>query len=85
MDTESSRRWKRLGFSGQVQQTLEVMKSSAPLLIVAGRYVPGLRFVVNATMGLSTMRYRRFLPWSILGGVIWSMYTCLLAYNVALP
>ena len=68
----------------QVQQALAVMDSSAPVLIVAGRYVPGLRFVVNATMGLSTMPYRRFLPWSILGGALWSLYTCLLAYNVAL-
>lgn len=70
--------------NSQVQSALEIMDSSAPVLIVAGRYVPGLRFVVNATMGLSPMPYRRFLPWSILGGVLWSVYTCLLAYNVAL-
>ena len=29
------------------------------------------------------MPYRRFLPWSILGGALWSVYTCALAYNVA--
>lgn len=70
--------------NGQVQSALEIMDSSAPVLIVGGRYVPGLRFVVNATMGLSTMPYRRFLPWSVLSGIVWSVYTCLLAYNVAL-
>lgn len=70
--------------SSQVQNALSLMDRSAPVLIVAGRYVPGLRFVVNATMGLSIMPYRRFLPWSILSGVLWSVYTCLLAYNVAL-
>jgi membrane protein DedA with SNARE-associated domain len=70
--------------NSQVQGALEIMDASAPVLIVGGRYVPGLRFVVNATMGLSTMPYRRFLPWSILSGVLWSVYTCLLAYNVAL-
>ncbi len=37
------------------------MGSSAPTLIVAGRYVPGLRFVVNPTMGVSKYPYRRFL------------------------
>ena len=68
----------------QVREALDIMDASAPVLIVAGRYVPGVRFVVNATMGLSTMPYRRFLPWSILGGVLWSTYTCVLAYNVAL-
>jgi membrane-associated protein len=68
----------------QVQQALDIMESSAPVLIVGGRYVPGMRFVVNATMGLSTMPYRRFLPWSILSGVVWSVYTCVLAYNIGL-
>jgi membrane-associated protein len=67
----------------KIQQALELMDSSAPVLIVGGRYVPGMRFVVNATMGLSDIPYRRFLPWSILGGALWSTYTCLLAYKVA--
>jgi membrane-associated protein len=34
-------------------------------------------------MGLSTYPYRRFLPWSILGGTLWSVYTCALAYKGA--
>jgi membrane-associated protein len=54
----------------------------APVLLVFGRYVPGLRFVINTTMGLSDRRYRDFIPWSALGGVLWSTYTCLLAYWV---
>ncbi|MGA8046535.1 MAG: VTT domain-containing protein, partial [Dermatophilaceae bacterium] len=70
--------------NSQVRQALDIMSSSAPILIVCGRYVPGLRFVVNATMGLSTMPYRTFLTWSILSGALWSTYTCVLAYNVAL-
>jgi membrane-associated protein len=67
----------------KIKQALAIMDSSAPLLIVAGRYVPGMRFLVNATMGLSDMPYRRFLPWSVLGGVLWSVYTCLLAYKIS--
>ena len=42
-----------------------------------------MRFAVNASMGLSAISYRRFLPWSVLGGVLWSVYTCALAYRVA--
>jgi len=61
---------------------LEYMGSSAPVVIVAGRYVPGLRFVVNATMGLSEFPYRRFLLWSAIGGALWSVYTCGLAYLI---
>jgi membrane-associated protein len=68
----------------KVSQGLEIMNGSVPVLIVGGRYVPGLRFVVNATMGLSDIRYRRFLGWSILSGILWSAYTCLLAYWIGL-
>jgi membrane-associated protein len=67
----------------KIKQALAIMDSSAPLLIVGGRYVPGMRFVVNATMGLSDIPYRRFLRWSVLGGVLWSAYTCVLAYKIA--
>jgi membrane-associated protein len=52
------------------------------MLLLFGRYVPGLRFVINSTMGLSGMSYRSFIPWSGLGAAIWSTYTCLLAYWV---
>jgi membrane-associated protein len=66
----------------RVRQALELMASSVPVLIIGGRYVPGLRFVVNATMGLSDIRYRRFLLWSIISGVLWSAYTCILAFKI---
>jgi len=74
---------EKLRANEKIKQALAIMDTSAPLLIVGGRYVPGMRFVVNATMGLSDIPYRRFLPWSVLGGVLWSVYTCLLAYKVS--
>ena len=64
----------------RVAAAFAILDSSAPLLIIAGRYVPGLRFVVNVTMGLSEIPYRRFLPWSVLSGILWATYTSLLAY-----
>ncbi len=67
----------------KIKAAWEIMDRSAPLLIVAGRFVPGMRFAVNVTMGLSDIRYRRFLVWSIVGGTLWSIYTCGLAYLVA--
>jgi membrane-associated protein len=66
----------------KVQAALAFMGSSARVLLVAGRYVPGLRFAVNATMGLSAYPYRQFLLWSSIGGTLWSVYTCGLAYLV---
>jgi membrane-associated protein len=64
----------------KVETGLLVLGESAPVLIVAGRYVPGLRFVVNATFGLAAYPYKRFLLWSAVGGSTWSLYTCLMAY-----
>jgi membrane protein DedA with SNARE-associated domain len=66
----------------KVAAAMDFLGTSAPLLLVVGRYVPGMRFVVNASMGLTHYPYRRFLFWSSIGGVLWSVYTCLLAYAV---
>jgi membrane-associated protein len=63
-----------------VATALEYLGENAKVLLVFGRYVPGLRFVINTTMGLSDRPYRSFLPWSAIGGALWSTYTCLLAY-----
>jgi membrane-associated protein len=66
----------------RVKSALEFLDRGAPVLLTFGRYVPGLRFVVNSTMGMTEYPYRRFLPWSALGGILWSTYTCVLAYKV---
>ncbi len=67
----------------KVRTAWDGLDRSPGLLIVAGRYVPGMRFAVNASMGLSDIRYRRFLGWSVLSGILWSVYTCALAYWVS--
>ena len=67
----------------KVRVAWDALQRSPGLLIVAGRYVPGMRFVVNASMGLSDIAYRRFLGWSVVSGILWSVYTCGLAYYVA--
>jgi membrane-associated protein len=66
----------------KVALALKFLGSSAPLLLVAGRFVPGLRFVVNATLGSSKYPYPKFLLWSAIGGSLWSLYTSLLAFAV---
>jgi membrane protein DedA with SNARE-associated domain len=66
----------------RVQTVLRIVGERAPLFIVLGRYVPGVRFFVNASMGIRKYPYPRFLLWSTIGGVIWGTYTALLAYWV---
>jgi membrane-associated protein len=68
----------------QVRMAFDLMDRSPAVLIIGGRYVPGMRFVVNATMGLSDIAYRRFLVWSVVSGILWSAYTSILAYEIGL-
>jgi membrane-associated protein len=67
----------------KVVAALDVVGSSAPILLVFGRYVPGVRLAVNATFGLAAYPFRSFLVWSAIGGTAWAVYTCGLAYVVA--
>jgi membrane-associated protein len=64
-------------------RALQVLSGTAPLLIVFGRFVPGLRFIVGATMGLTRYPYSRFLLWDSLGSTLWAAYTCIFSYLVA--
>lgn len=66
----------------QIAKASEVIGSGAPMLLVFGRYVPGMRFVVNASLGTSAHPYSQFLRWSAVGGVGWSIYCCTVAYLV---
>lgn len=67
----------------KIAQGMQVMNRNAAILIVFGRFVPGLRFMVGATMGLTRFPYRRFLLWDVIGGTLWGIYTCVFAYLVA--
>jgi membrane-associated protein len=66
----------------KVSAALQFLGSRASVLLVAGRFVPGVRFAVNASLGLSSYPYPSFLLWSTIGGTVWSVYTCGLAYLV---
>ena len=67
----------------KVAMALDLIGSRAAVMLAFGRYVPGLRFVVNASCGLSGLPYRTFLLWSAVGGTLWSVVSCTLAYAVA--
>lgn len=72
----------RLERDERVQTVMRILGDRAPLFIVFGRYVPGVRFFVNASMGIQRYPYRQFLLWSTIGGTVWGVYTALLAYWV---
>ncbi|MDH4103104.1 MAG: VTT domain-containing protein [Thermoleophilia bacterium] len=43
----------------KIAEALTILHGNASLLIVGGRFVPGMRFLVNDTMGISKFPYRR--------------------------
>jgi membrane-associated protein len=61
----------------KVAETFAMLKDQAPMLIVFGRFVPGVRFVVGATMGLTRFPYPRFLLWDAVGGIAWASFACI--------
>ena len=67
----------------KVARAMEVLSGTAPLLIVFGRFVPGVRFMLGATMGLTRYPYPRFLLWDSIGGAAWATYTCVFSFLVA--
>ena len=67
----------------KVEQAMQVMNGNAPMLITFGRFIVGLRFMIGATMGLTRFPYRRFLVWDVIGGTLWAVYTCAMAYLIS--
>jgi membrane-associated protein len=67
----------------KVADTFAMLQDQAPVLIVFGRFVPGVRFVVGATMGLTRFPYPRFLLWDTIGGIAWASFSCLSSALVA--
>ena len=66
----------------KVSAAFQVLGTNAPLVIVAGRFVPGMRFVIGVTMGLERYPYTRFLPFSLLGGFLWAAFNCGFSYLI---
>ena len=66
----------------KIGTAFKVLGTSAPLVIVAGRFVPGMRFVIGVTMGLERYPYARFLTFSLLGGFFWAAFNCGFSYLI---
>jgi membrane protein DedA with SNARE-associated domain len=66
----------------RIATAFEVLSMSAPLVLVAGRFVPGLRFVIGATMGIERYPYPRFLLYTSIGGALWATFNCGVSYLI---
>ncbi len=67
----------------KLAKAIKVLHTNAPVIIAFGRFVPGLRFVVSATMGLTAYKYPKFLLWSAIGGTAWASFNCIFSFAIA--
>ena len=49
-------------------------------LIVLGRFIPAGRTVVTVACGTLHLRWRRFIAFDVVAGVVWASYAALLGY-----
>lgn len=57
-----------------------VMRRHGPLLLVFGRYLPGVRSATAYTAGMVGFPIRRFITFTLLGGLLWTGQAVLLGY-----
>jgi membrane-associated protein len=51
-----------------------------PLFVLVGRFIPFVRSTMPFVAGASHMTFRSFLPWSIVGNLLWAAAFCGLGY-----
>lgn len=65
---------------GGVDKTRAVLRQRGGLGVLVGRFVAIVRALVPAAAGAAPVRYRSFLVYNVIGGVIWGAGYCLVGY-----
>ncbi|QCR19576.1 DedA family protein [Agrococcus sp. SGAir0287] len=82
--TISSRRWlRRRRVRALARQASALLRIRGASIVVAARFVPGLRVAVNATAGAVRMDARRFVPLVAVAATLWAMLTVLVGVGAA--
>lgn len=64
----------------RLEKTEKMVEKWGPLAVFLGRFFPFIRTFMPFISGLSGMRWSRFTPFSVLGGLTWSSLFTLLGY-----
>jgi membrane-associated protein len=70
----------RLFKQEHVQRAEEFFEAHGPQAIVLARFVPIVRTFVPVTAGVSSMEYRTFVRWNVIGGTLWAFGVTMLGY-----
>lgn len=74
------RRYPRLIKQRDIERTKRFYERWGARAIVLARFVPIVRTIVPVLAGVGEMRYDRFLPFNIIGGIIWGPIMIALGY-----
>ena len=67
---------------GRILAAEELLERRGWLLILFGRFIPGIRILTSVSAGMLGFSYRRFLLFSLIGGSLWATYASLLGFFV---
>jgi membrane-associated protein len=73
-------RFLSAGRQKQVEWAHRQVEERGGYLIVIGRFIPGGRTAVTLSCGMLEMRWRRFLAFDVLAGLVWGTYAAMLGY-----
>jgi undecaprenyl-diphosphatase len=63
-----------------VHATNELLRRRGPIVVLIGRMTALLRALVPGLAGMSGLTWQKFLPYNLLGGVIWATAVTILGY-----
>jgi membrane-associated protein len=63
-----------------VRATNELLRRRGPIVVLVGRMTALLRALVPGLAGMSGLTWQKFLPYNVLGGVIWATAVVMLGY-----
>jgi membrane-associated protein len=63
-----------------VRATSDLLRRRGPIIVLIGRLTALLRALVPGLAGMSGLTWWRFLPYNLLGGVIWASGVAVLGY-----
>lgn len=82
--TLATRRWlRRRRVRTLARQASTLLRIRGASIVVAARFVPGLRVAVNATAGAVRMDARRFVPLVATAATLWATITVLIGVGAA--
>ena len=72
---------RKFGESNWTKAKALVRRRRGPVIII-GRWIGFLRAIMPATVGMSEMTYRQFLPWDLVGALSWASLCTIGGYKL---